>query len=53
MKKTYNAPEINVIRIDNAIMQTNMSGGDAGENGQHAQSRHNSVDFTEEDDYEW
>lgn len=53
MKKTYNAPQLNIVRIDNAIMLTNMSGGDSGENGTHAQSRHQNVEFNDDDEYDW
>lgn len=51
MKKIYNAPQLNIVRIDNSLMQTNMSGGESGVNGSHAQSRYNNVDFTDEEDW--
>lgn len=38
MKKTYFAPEINVTRINPAVLNESMSGGGCGENGANAQS---------------
>lgn len=53
MKKTYNAPQLNIVRVDNSLMTTNVSGGGSGEKGTHADSRYNSVDFTDDEDYDW
>lgn len=48
MKKTYFAPEINVTRINPAVLNESMSGGGYGDNGANAQS----IRLFDEEDYD-
>lgn len=48
MKKTYFAPEINVTRINPAVLNESMSGGGCGTNGANAQS----IRLFDEEDYD-
>lgn len=48
MKKTYFAPEINVTRINPAVLNESMSGGGNGTNGANAQS----IRLFDEEDYD-
>lgn len=50
MKKTYIAPQINVVTVNNCVICSSLENGGQGKLGDVAGSRYNVVDFYDEDE---
>ncbi len=51
MKKTYIAPQVNVVTVNNCIICTSsIEGGGTGNSGEAGDSRYNTIDFYDDDE---
>ncbi len=50
MKKTYVAPQVNVVTVNNCIICSSIENGGGGTPGDEAGSRYNTIDFYDDDE---
>lgn len=50
MKKTYVAPQVNVVTVNNCIICSSIESGGQGNPGDVAGSRYNTIDFYDDED---